>query len=578
MRFEDSGKLHRELLRQGFAPACKSQVGEADATIRVMSDISGEKGQFSDALSHIGIDAGLLPRSGDLRPLCVREKLAVAEPAPLDGLGDYDRLRSAMLRQLGAKEIELPLDILRTLPETLRQNGGEVFVWFVRERDCARIVDIRAERPERELGIAIDIGTTTVAMQLADLEAGTVMAAATRYNAQIERGMDVISRISYAKDRQRVEELRQLILSTVNDGLREIYEEHGVCADDIRNASIAGSTTMTELFLGVTPDYIRLAPYTPAVLETPLYRAAELGLAANPAALVRFAPNVGSYVGGDITSGLLCADFALDCDEVCLFIDIGTNGEIVLGNSEFLMGCACSAGPAFEGGGIEKGMRASEGAVERIDVNPETGECLYTVIGGGQPKGICGSGLISLAAQLFEAGIIDRRGKLDSSGKYAAVSGGRNARFAIVPAGDGCDGVYVTENDIDNLIRAKAAIFSACRVMLGSVGLDFGDIGKVYIAGGFGRYIDIDMAKTIGLLPNLPREKFMFIGNSSLAGAFMTLVSGRHREKERELASRITYVDLSNVPGYMDEYVSAMFLPHTDERLFAKRPGEEPSC
>jgi uncharacterized 2Fe-2S/4Fe-4S cluster protein (DUF4445 family) len=284
---------------------------------------------------------------------------------------------------------------------------------------------------------------------------------------------------------------------------------------------------------------------------------------------------VGSYVGGDITSGLLCTSLSTEADEVCLFIDIGTNGELVLGNNEFLLGCACSAGPAFEGGGIDCGMRASVGAVEWVDVDASTGLPSCSIIGGGVAAGICGSGIMSLIADLFEKGWLDAGGKLDRSRPCpAVVTDGRAARYLLTQAGENRRAVYVSETDIGNVIRAKAAIFSACRVMLRKVGMDFRDLDGVYVAGGFGRYLDVGRAIRIGLLPGLAQDQFHFIGNSSLTGAYMTLLSARHRARQEETAGRITYIDLGAEPEYMGEYTAALFLPHTDAGLFRRyAPG-----
>ncbi len=570
--FENNGKLSEELVKQGFVLACRSKVKDGDLRVAVPPRLEDEKGSFSDAMSHVDIRGELFPTQGEISPLCAKKALAVAQPEMLDGLGDYDRLRAAVLAETGAEEMELPLNLLRVLPDVLRKNEGHIFLWYRMDGATARVVDTSAE-DRKDVGVCVDIGTTTVAVQLVDMADSATLGAKTAYNGQIERGMDVISRISYAKNAERIAELRDLVLKTINGSLKELTEGLSIERRDIRNISVAGNTTMTELFLGIVPEYIRLEPYTPAVFGSPLYRAAEVGIAANPNAFVFLSPNVGSYVGGDITSGLLCTDFALYAEEACLFIDIGTNGEIVFGNNDFLIGCACSAGPAFEGGGIECGMRASEGAIETVMLDERSAIPFYTIIGGNamKPKGICGSGLISLVAQLLELGVIDPRGKFDRSGRFTYVqTEGKNARYIIAPPDGDYQGVYITENDIDNLIRAKAAIFSACRTMLKSVEMDFDCIDKVYIAGGFGRYIDVEKAQAIGLLPNLPHEKFEFIGNSSLVGAHFTLVSELHRQKESDLASRITYIDLSTEAGYMDEYVSAMFLPHTDEKLFRK--------
>lgn len=571
--FEDNGKVPEELRRRGFVLACRSRVSDADAEILVTSSLNDEQGQFADALNRMGIDENLFPGPEDVKPLAAVGKIAVAPPEMLDGLGDYDRFVQAVRRDLSIDAgIMLPLDLLQELPDVLRQNEGQVLVWHMLREHVAHIVDISAEESSRDYGLAIDIGTTTVALQLVDMAEAKVFDTTTLYNAQIERGEDVISRISYAKNPERIREMRTLVLSTINKGITDLCLRNGnLPFRAIRNITIAANTTMVQLFMGINPQFIRLEPYTPAVMGVPLHTAGDLGLKANPNAFVWIAPNVGSYVGGDITAGLLCTDFAMDAEDISLFIDIGTNGEIVLGNNEFLLSCACSAGPAFEGGGIEKGMRASRGAIEHVEVDPATGESKYSVIGDGKAQGICGSGLISVLAQLFEGKLIDPRGKLDRSGKYSAVQAeGKNARFYIVPSEGDDTGVYLTENDIDNFIRAKAAIFSACVTLLKSVDLDFDSISKFYIAGGFGRYIEIEKAQTLGLLPCLEGEKFLYIGNSSVTGSFMALLSETHRDKIMELAGRITYIDLSTEVGYMDEYVAAMFLPHTNMSLFGK--------
>jgi len=569
--FEDNGKVPAELLRQGYVLACRSTVLE-DADI-LASSLGDERGQFSDALSRMAVDDALFPQPADVRPLVMSERVNVAVAAQGDGLGDYDRFAQAVKQRFMADSIDLPLPLLRKLPDALRQNNGEVFIWYMRRHNTIYIVDISSEKPNGNYGAAIDIGTTTVAIQLVDIDGAKAIDATTLYNLQLDRGIDVISRIGYAKNPERIEELRTLVISTINKGIADLCERNGnIQRGSVHNASIAGNTTMTQLFMGINPEFIRLEPYTPAVMGAPLYTAASLGLEINPCAYVWIAPNVGSYVGGDIMSGILCTDFAVGAEDICLFIDIGTNGEIVLGNSEFLLGCACSAGPAFEGGGVERGMRASNGAIDHVDVDPQSGKCRYSVIGGGRALGICGSGMISLLAQLLNAGIIDQRGKLDRSGKYSSIQSDRKkSKYFITDGGENSPDVYITENDIDNFIRAKAAIFSACVTLLKSVELTFDDVSKFYIAGGFGRYIEIDKAQTLGLLPPLDQDRFMYIGNSSLTGAFMSLLSEKHREKEMELANRVTYVDLSVEAGYMDEYVAAMFLPHTDMSIFRRR-------
>jgi len=323
---------------------------------------------------------------------------------------------------------------------------------------------------------------------------------------------------------------------------------------------VAGNTTMTHLLLGVMPEYIRLAPYTPAVFLPQVYNAGQLGIVACDNAPVLFAPAVGSYVGGDITAGLLCTSLAMEDDKTVLFIDIGTNGELVLGNGEFIFACACSAGPAFEGGGMKHGVRASKGAIERVKIDPYTGVAEVQTIGGTTPTGVCGSGIISVIAELY------RNGMIDSAGKFMkhehVIRRDKNREYALY------DGITISEADIGNFIRAKGAIFSACQTILKSVGLTFRDVERVYVAGGFGRFLDLEDARTVGLFPRLPDDQFMFLGNTSVIGAYLGLVSEERRAREHDIAGRITYVDLSNEPGYMDEYMGAQFLPHTDMELF----------
>ncbi|MFH1315526.1 MAG: ASKHA domain-containing protein, partial [Candidatus Uhrbacteria bacterium] len=329
--------------------------------------------------------------------------------------------------------------------------------------------------------------------------------------------------------------------------------------------------TMIHLLLALKPEYIRLEPYTPTVLETPSLKAKEAGIEINPEAEIYFSPHIGSYVGGDITAGLLCTDLSIDTDEVQLFIDIGTNGELVLGNRDYLLACACSAGPAFEGGGLECGMRASEGAIEGAEINPETGAARYWTIGDAPPLGICGSGMISLLANLFLTGWIDCSGKLSRTRESPSIKiEGRQARYIIASAEMSGTGrpITVSEVDMENIIRAKAAIYTACSLLLQQVGQRFADLSRIYLAGGFGRFLNLEKAITIGLIPDLPREKFHYLGNSSLTGSYMLLVSERHRERQRELARRITYLELNTDHRYMEQYTAALFLPHTNAELF----------
>jgi uncharacterized 2Fe-2S/4Fe-4S cluster protein (DUF4445 family) len=357
----------------------------------------------------------------------------------------------------------------------------------------------------------------------------------------------------------------------VNRLIEEALEDSQGRKEVITCCRISGNTIMTHLFLGLKPEYLRLEPYTPTVLHTAPLRASELGLDIHPEAFVTLSPCVGSYVGGDITAGILTTNIAKNTEDICLFIDIGTNGEIVVGNNEFLMTCACSAGPAFEGGGMDCGMRATTGAIDSVSIDPDTGHARYTTIGTGKPSGICGSGMIDLIAGLFLSGWIDSSGKFDRTrtSRFIHIEG-RRAYYTLAEAQDSYSGkpIILSENDIDNLMRAKAAIYSAASLLLKQIGITFHDISTFYIAGGFGRSLNLDHAMVIGLLPEIPVEKFHYLGNASLLGSSLCLLSQEFREVQAALTKRMTYIDLSTFSGYMDQYMAALFLPHTDLHHF----------
>jgi uncharacterized 2Fe-2S/4Fe-4S cluster protein (DUF4445 family) len=554
---------------------CQTTVPDESITVEITESanrkISGTEGQFENFTD----PTEYLPENRE--SYLKKVNLQIAKPALLDGLSDIDRFSKAFIKKTGCLSVEIPLNVLAVLPEKLRVSEqelkgdasalydffpeGEVQVYYFTENNIAKIVNI-CNKPQKAYGIAVDIGTTTVALWLVDLEDRKVIAAHNAYNSQIECGLDVISRINYAK--KFLPELKTRVLKTINELLIAACKEAEIETDQILCVCAAGNTTMIHLLLGVIPEYIRLSPYTPAVFLPQCYTAGLVGISVCESAPVLFTPAVGSYVGGDITAGLLCTDlFEARKDSpasppagessggLVLFIDIGTNGEIVLGNKDFIFACACSAGPAFEGGGIKHGVRASKGAIERVVINEDGKPEIFT-IGGVPPIGICGSGVISAIAELFRKGIIDSAGKFQQ----------KNGEYFL------CEGISICESDIDNFIRAKGAIFSACQILLDNAGMTFNNVEKFYVAGGFGRFLDLEDARTIGLLPRLPNEKFAFLGNTSILGAYLSLVSEERRTKMLELAGKITYMDLSSEPKYMDRYTGALFLPHTDRNLF----------
>ncbi len=544
--------------------ACQTKVN-SDIVVRLPSRQQGMR-VLGD--SHSLVDPNLLPPADHLTPLCRHLRLTVPPASIEEHYSDWSRLVREINRGNGGLPASCDLSVLRQLAAALREGNGEVTVCLDESAAGLYVREVKAGHSQSPaMGLAVDIGTTTVAAQLVNLDDGSLLATQTSYNLQIRRGANVITRIDYARTPERLEELRGLVLETINTLIGQMASANAIEPHDIRAAYFAGNTTMTHLLLGLPPRYIRESPYVPTVNSVPEFRAQEVGINIDPQAIVACAPGVGSYVGGDISSGLLCTELPGNNQDVFLFMDIGTNGEIVIGNADWMVACACSAGPAFEGAGIKCGMRAAEGAIERVAI-AEDGQTLeYSVIGGGKPAGICGSGLISLLGELSRQAVVDRSGRFfEAPGSGRIVQQEGRSAFLLAAAEQTLTGkdLLITEADLENLIRTKAAIYAACSLVLENVGLNWDAVARVYIAGGFGRYIRIADAVFIGMLPDLPLQRFCYIGNSSLTGAYMALLSREHRRRLAEIAARITYVDLSSNPRYMDSYVKALFLPHTD--------------
>ncbi|MFC1610327.1 ASKHA domain-containing protein [Myxococcota bacterium] len=567
---DSAGRLPGPALAEGYVLACLSQTTDSPVTVEVPEPTTPQQGQFADAETEQLIRPDLLPAKGDFDPLTSRALLDVPLPQLEDGLSDLDRLTRTLRADHG--DVEATLSAVRNAADALRQEDGQVTVTLSHLRRDTQVIEIDpGDTTERHFGVAIDVGTTTVAVQLIDLAERQILGTRSDYNAQVPCGIDVISRINYASTHERLEDIRARVLSTINRLICEVSFSRTVNPREICNAAISGNTVMTHLLLGLPPEQIRHEPYTPTVLRPPPVCGAEVGLGINPSAPVQISPCVGSYVGGDITAGLLCTDLATETNDLHMYIDIGTNGEIVIGSSDFLMGCACSAGPAFEGGGIDCGMRAAVGAIDKVHVDEKTGEPRWSTIGGAAPMGICGSGMIDLVANLFLSGWTDRSGRLDRQRPSpAVVVDGKRARYVIVAEQESGTGaaVSVSEAEIDNIIRAKAAIYSAAALMLDRIDTAFSDLSTIWVAGGFGRFLDLDKAIAIGMLPDVTRQRFRYLGNASLLGSYMVVASRDARRRQLEIADRLTYFELSTEPAYMDKFTGALFLPHTDLTQF----------
>lgn len=560
-------RLGKALAAKNLLMACQTKVS-SDLTVRLAEGRESSMRVVGD--SHFLIGEEYLPDRSSLTPLYRAFKLTVPPASIEEHYSDWQRLVRELATKVGPDPVGAHLAVLQDLAEILRAKDGKVTVLAQRKNGGVIVSAVRAGHiTVRAHGVAVDIGTTTVAVQLVDLVDGRILSSRTSYNSQIRLGDDVITRIDYARTPQKLAELHSLILETVNGLIEDVSADGGVRPDDIRAAFVSGNPTMIHLFLSLPPRHIREAPYVPTVTTVPALTASEIGLHISPQAAVAFAPAVGSYVGGDITAGLLCTDIPTDSDGVFLFLDIGTNGEIVLGNAEWMISCACSAGPAFEGSGIKRGMRATTGAIEYVEISEDALYVSFDVIGSGKPAGICGSGLICLLGQLLLRGVIDCSGRFNMNlhtPRMVRVDN-QNA-FVVDYDNNGAPDLVITEADIENLMRTKAAIYAACSLILANVGLDWSSITRIYIAGGFGRYIQIADAILIGLLPDLPYDKFAYIGNSSLTGSYIALLSSEHRRRLAQIAAKMTYVDLGSDTRYMDSYLAALFLPHTDTKQF----------
>lgn len=565
-------RLSRAELAEGWALACQTLV-KSDTVVYVPPQEAIERGLTSEKRASEEIT---LPFVCDWQePLQIERRFVAIEPPSLaDNTTDLSRLKRELSRQHGIRDLTASLPMLRRLARALRDADWQVTVVLETGNGIApcpvpRLLDLRPGKRDGPLyGAAIDIGTTSNVVYLVDLEKKIVIDSASAYNAQISCGEDVISRIIYARRPGGLERLQSLVIQTLNGLLTELSQRNRVDLEEIYRVTVAGNTTMIHLFLGLDPAFIRLEPYIPT-LNHPLPVAAyELGLKVAPEATVDCLPSVGAYVGGDITAGVLSSGM-FRTDKLTLFIDIGTNGEIVLGNADWLISCACSAGPAFEGSGVQHGMRATLGAVEEVWINPETYEPICHTIGDVPPRGICGSGMISLLGEMFITGVVDKAGRLNRSLDTPRIRVGEHGPEYVVAWAKEADrrvgsDIVLTEVDIANVIRAKAAIYAGFSVLTRSVGIGLADVEEVLIGGAFGKYVDIERAVCIGLLPDMPWERFRYLGNTSARGAFIALACPDMRRELIEIANKMTYLELSADNSFMEEFTSALFLPHTD--------------
>lgn len=503
-------------------------------------------------------------------PLIRKVDLDLSRPSADDATDDLDRVYEALGMKIENPLVSTKLANIKHLTEVLRENDFKVTAVTAYKDGGVELtaVEPRGEK-EANAGLAFDVGTTTVVGQLVDLDSGDVLGSRIAFNRQAAYGSDIITRIVYGSEPEGLQKLSEAVTENINEMIEDLCSSAKVNKGDIYGIVLAGNMTMMHLLLKIDPSGIRKAPYVPATVVFPPMSTAELGLEINPKGIAAFLPGVGSYIGGDVVAGLLACGLYKN-EELSLLADLGTNGEIVLGNKEWMMGAAASAGPAFEGSGMSCGMKAVKGAIEKVTIDGRLNVKAGT-IGNEKARGICGSGYIDLLCQMLKHRIIEKDGKINTSLRSPRIrKNENNHEFVVVPgdeSGTGRD-IVVTEDDIENLKRAKGAIYSAIVSLLRKVGKDISEVKKIYIAGGFGNYLNIENAVRIGLMPDTKRSVFEFIGNSSLAGARMSLLSHEAFEMTNAIYRNVTYVDLSSEPAYMDEYIAALFFPHTDSRRF----------
>jgi len=574
-----SEKLSEKEQARGIRQACTARIIE-NVRIRVLDPDSLGKGQLSTGVpprhraTRHHFDINELRQADLFRPPVEKFFLELTQPNATDHCSDATRLLQTMARHLNERHIQIDLNVLRSLRRTLREDDFRITVTLarpVKRNSNSRLLQIQAgDRTRRTFGLAMDIGTTTIHGQLIDKHSGEILAKGSAYNRQISYGEDVISLMIQAETEDGLARMHGLVCESINEIIDRLLRQASVEREEISSVTLAGNTAMTHLLLELEPHNIRRAPYVPVSSFYPPVRATDIGLRLGEHAITLVYPAVSSYVGGDIVAGIMGSGM-YRTEKTTLLIDVGTNAEIVIGNRDWLASAGCSAGPAFEGGGILHGMRAASGAIEDFSIDPETLEPMLLTIGQQPARGICGSGLLIMIAELFETGVLDQQGRFARDRHNPRLRQGRSGwEYVAVWEEEAAidQDIVLTEVDIDNFIRAKGAIHAGIQTLLGEVGLGTDDLEQVILAGGFGSYIDLDSAITVGLLPEIDPARIIYVGNGSLMGCRMCELSNQIRREVMAAMQRMTGFELSEVPSYHNHYVASLFLPHTDITLF----------
>tara|TARA_B100002003_G_scaffold194298_1_gene183895 strand:- start:711 stop:2645 length:1935 start_codon:yes stop_codon:yes gene_type:complete len=568
-------RISDEEYTRGIRQACQSRI-ITDLTVEIPAVSRLEKAVLAREKKAIvtGIQSlAALVKDWNFAPPINKLLLELEPPTLKDNISDLSRMLRGLKQRYGLTGISVDFTVLKKLSRILRDDNWKVTVTTLQDNELGfSVTNIEAgDTRARHYSLAFDIGTTAICGQLLDLNQGKILAQSIDYNRQISYGEDVISRIIYSQKPGGLKELGRAVVGTINGLLKELTKQAGVEVKDISYMVVAANTVMVQLLLGLDPKYLRLSPYVPTVTMATTVKANSLSIEVEEHVHLYALPSVASYVGGDIVAGILGTGI-YQREMVTLYIDIGTNGEIVIGNSDLMVTASCSAGPAFEGGSIKQGMIATSGAIEGFSIDPSNLEPVLTTIGKTKPKGICGSGLINIVAGLLRAGAISQNGKFNTDLTTSRIRQGEDGYeyvLAWAPQTQIGTDIVFTEIDIDNLVRAKAAIYAGCQTLTKSLGAKCSNIGQVIIAGTFGSNINIENAVTIGLLPDLPRDRFVFIGNGSLLGARLTSFSTDLAGDGQKIAKMMTNFELSENTDFMNNYIAALFLPHTNTDEFS---------
>ncbi len=556
-------------VRQNVFLACMTDV-LADVTVTIPKSHTLQTSQIlmdSDARRLYEHDDGGHFGTFQFDPLVKKIYAEMSPPTVHDHTADYERLSLAIKQKHDAPLLQVSLQILQNLSGLLQSCDYKATVTIGQRDEAFEIIDVEpGNRCDRDFAVAVDVGTTTVVAHLVDLTNAKTLDSQAVYNSQINYGEDYIRRIMYAEENHAFEKMQELIVKDINDLITSLATGQNIDAKEVTAIICAGNTAMIHFLLKLDARRIRREPYVASANFVPPIRAAEVGIRINKQSLLYCLPSVAAYVGGDIVAGIL-ATRLFTKSGICLFADIGTNGEVVLGNRDWLVCASSSAGPAFEGSGIKHGTRAGPGAIEKLTIHGD-GSIGYKTIGNNPPIGICGSGLLDTLAELFTNGIIDRTGRFTTDSSPSLSEGDDGLQFQLVPAAKNRNKIVITQADIDNLIRSKAGVFAAIKVLMESTQTKPADLDAIYLAGGFGNFLNIRQAVTIGMLPDVPVEKIHFVGNTSIAGAKTVLLSRKAQETAEQIAGNMTYFDLMSHPEYMEEFIRAKFLPHTDLSLF----------